>query len=47
MTLEQQRIRELEKKVRRFKEENQIFKIPQGHVEIIALLMSDPLNSSH
>jgi len=40
MTPEQQRIRELEKKVRRIEEENQILK------KATALLMSDSLNSS-
>lgn len=41
MTDEQRRIRELEKKLRRIEEENQILK------KATALLMSDSLNSSH
>lgn len=40
MTPEQQRIRELEKKIRRIEEENQILK------KATALLMSDSLNNS-
>jgi len=45
ITADQRRIRELEKKVRRIETKNDILKIPQGHLEATALLMSDTLNS--
>jgi transposase len=44
MTPDQQRIRELEKQLRRVEEEKEILKIPTGHYEATALLMSDSMS---
>lgn len=46
MTPDQLRIRELEKRLRDVETEKDILKIPRGHDEATALLMSDSLNNS-
>jgi transposase len=43
MTPDQQRIRELDKQLSRVEEEKEILKIPIGHYEATALLMSDSM----
>ncbi len=43
---EQIEIRELKKQLARLQEHNEILKIPKGHTEATALLMSDSLNNS-
>ena len=45
LTPEHQRIQELEAKIRRIERENEIIKIPPGHLEATALLMSDTIKS--
>jgi transposase len=47
MTSEQRTIRELKTRRRRMEVEKEILKIPTGHYEAIALLMSGSLNNSH
>jgi transposase len=44
MTPDQQRIRELDKQLSRVEEEKEILKIPIGHYEATALLMSDSMS---
>ena len=46
MTSEQRTIRELKRRLRRVEEEKEILKIPTGHYEPSALLVSDSLNNS-
>ena len=46
MTAEQQRIQELEARVNRLEREKSILKIPRGHDEATAFIMSDDLKST-
>jgi len=46
MTAEQQRIQELDARVNRLEREKSILKIPRGHDEATALLMSVDLKST-
>lgn len=46
LTPEQIEIRELKKRIERLELEKEVLKIPKGHTEATALLMSDSMNIS-